>query len=69
MNEVDQMATTILRLIGTDEEALGDARATANTLLQEHVGPDHKVLSMSDFRSALVQALLQALAKGREEAI
>ncbi|MEZ5827675.1 MAG: hypothetical protein R3D30_10850 [Hyphomicrobiales bacterium] len=36
------------------------ARATAHALIQGYLGPDHKVISMSDFFSALVQALKDA---------
>ena len=36
------------------------ARATAHGLIQGHIGPDHKVLDMKAFYSALVQALMEA---------
>ena len=36
------------------------ARATAHGLIQGYIGPDHKVLNMKDFYSALVQALKEA---------
>ncbi|MGA9443540.1 MAG: hypothetical protein WBV18_09000 [Methyloceanibacter sp.] len=33
------------------------ARETAKGLIQGHIGPDHKVIDMKAFYSALVQAL------------
>lgn len=44
-----------------------EARATAHALIQGYIGPDHKVMVMSDFYSALVQALREARAKGQED--
>jgi len=41
-----------------------DARATAHALIQSYLGPDHKVTSVSDFYSALVQALKAAREQG-----
>jgi hypothetical protein len=37
-----------------------DARATAHALIQSYLGPDHKVIDMAAFYSALVQALKEA---------
>ncbi len=37
-----------------------DARARANALIQKYLGPDHKVIDMAAFHSALVQALKSA---------
>ncbi len=39
------------------------AREIANRLIQGYIGPDHKVINMKAFYSALVQALRNA---GRE---
>ena len=36
------------------------ARATAHALIQGYLGPDHKVIDMAAFYSALVQALKEA---------
>jgi hypothetical protein len=43
------------------------ARATAHALIQGYLGPDHKVRSMSDFCSALVQVLVDAREKGQAD--
>ncbi|MGA9442544.1 MAG: hypothetical protein WBV18_03865 [Methyloceanibacter sp.] len=39
------------------------ARRTAQGLIQGYIGPDHKVLDMKVFHSALVQALREAQRK------
>jgi hypothetical protein len=36
------------------------ARETAHGLIQSYIGPDHKVIDMKAFYSALVQALREA---------
>jgi len=41
-----------------------EARTTAHALIQGYIGPDHRVMSMSDFYSALVQALKAAREQG-----
>lgn len=45
-----------------------EARATAHALIQGYCGPDHRIMSMSDFYSALVQALKEARAQGQTDA-
>ena len=44
----------------TDEDTDANARATAHALIQGYLGPDHKVIDMAAFYSALVQALREA---------
>jgi hypothetical protein len=44
-----------------------DARETAHGLIQGYLSPDHKVISMQGFFSALVQALKQAREKGHTD--
>ena len=39
------------------------ARETAHGLIQGYIGPDHKVINMQAFYSALVQALRSASEK------
>ena len=41
------------------------ARETAKGLIQGYIGPDHKVIDIKAFYSALVQALREARAKSR----
>jgi hypothetical protein len=44
----------------TDNDADAMARATAHALIHGYLGPDHKVINMAAFYSALVQALKEA---------
>jgi len=46
-----------------------EARAAAHALIQNHIGPDHKVLSMSEFFLALVQALKAARDQGQADSL
>ena len=41
------------------------ARASAHALIHGYLGPDHKVINMAAFYSALVQALKQAQEQGQ----
>ncbi len=41
------------------DDADAKVRATAHGLIQGYIGPDHKVLDMKAFYSALVQALME----------
>ena len=43
------------------------AREIAHGLIQGYIGPDHKVIDMKPFYSALVHALKQARQKGQDE--
>ena len=42
-----------------------EADKTATALIQGYIGPDHKVLSMPNFHSALARALRQAREQGQ----
>jgi len=42
------------------DDIYAKARETARGLIQSYIGPDHKVLDMPAFYSALVQALRNA---------
>jgi hypothetical protein len=41
-----------------------DAQQIAHGLIQGYIGPDHRVMDMSSFYGALVQALQEAHVKG-----
>jgi hypothetical protein len=47
----------------TDNDIDTKARASAHALIQGYLGPDHKVIDMAAFYSALVQALKDATQK------
>jgi hypothetical protein len=46
---------------------LRDAQQIAQGLIQGYIGPDHRVIDMSSFYSALAQALQTAYRQGRDE--
>ncbi len=50
----------------TNDDTDAKARATAHALIQGYLGPDHKVIDMAAFYSALVQALREAQERGRK---
>jgi hypothetical protein len=61
----EDQAGLIARLVEQEEaeqEARIDdkARAMAHGLIQSYIGPDHRVVDMPSFYSALVQAIKQA---------
>jgi hypothetical protein len=45
-----------------------EARQVANGLIQGYIGPDHKVMDMQSFYSALMQALRAARIRGEDDA-
>ena len=47
------------------ERMYAEASKMATVLIQSYLGPDHKVLDMSTFHSALSQALRQAREQGQ----
>jgi hypothetical protein len=67
----EDQAELVARLVAQQEEFEAridaEARATAHGLIQGYLGPDHKVISMGDFYSALVQALKQAREQGQAD--
>jgi len=55
------------------EKMKSDASRTASALIESYLGPDHKVINMPNFHSALSQALKDAREQGhvdsRDEAL
>jgi hypothetical protein len=45
-----------------------EARQMASRLIQEHIGPDHRIINLPSFSSALVQALSAARRRGEDDA-
>jgi hypothetical protein len=67
-NDQAEMVSRLVR----EQEAVearreAEARATAHGLIQGYIGPDHKVLDMSNFYSALVQAIRTARWQGQSD--
>lgn len=69
---MEDQAKAIARIVREDDELQArmdaDAKATAHALIQGYLGPDHRVIAMNNFFSALVQALKTARQKGQEDA-
>lgn len=69
---MEDQAEAIKRMVREDDElearADAEARATAHALIQGYLGPDHRVMDMQSFYSALAQALKDARARGQAEA-
>ena len=69
---MEDQAEAIKRIVEEDAalEARIEAetRATAHALIQGYLGPDHKVMDMGRFYSALVQALKAARRQGQADA-
>jgi hypothetical protein len=45
-----------------------EARQVASSLIQEHVGPDQRVIDLQGFSSALARALNAARMRGEDDA-
>lgn len=68
---MEDQAEAIARIVREDDE-LGTeieakAKATAHALIQGYFGPDHRVLDMREFHSALIQALREARRMGHHD--
>lgn len=71
MSNQQDAVERIIRLVEQDAELEArmdtEARATAHALIQGYLGPDHRVISIPDFYSALVQALKAARHQGHAD--
>ena len=61
----EEIARRVQAEVAFQERLKTEAAKTATSLIQGYIGPDHKVLSMPNFYSALAQALRQALEQGQ----
>lgn len=67
-NDKAEMVSRLVR----EQEAMesrreAEARTTAHGLIQGYIGPDHKVIDMPNFYSALVQAIRTARWRGQTD--
>ena len=62
-------AEAVIRIVEAEaafqERMKAEASKMATTLIQSYLGPDHKVIDMRTFHSALTQALRQAREQGQ----
>ena len=66
-DRAEQVAQLIRQHQAVEAEREAEARQMAHVLIQNHLGPDHKVRDMMSFYCALVQALQAARAKGQAD--
>lgn len=67
-NDQAEMVTRLVReQEATEARREAEARATAHGLIQGYIGPDHKVVDMPNFYSALVQAIRTARWQGQTD--
>ena len=67
-NDQAEMVSRLVR----EQEAIesrreAEARTTAHGLIQGYIGPDHRVIDMPNFYSALVQAIRTARWQGQTD--
>ena len=64
-----QETETVTKLVHEAVQARQDAepRQVAHRLIQGYIGPDHKVVDIQNFHSALVQALKAARMRGQDD--
>ena len=60
----EEVARRVHAEVAIQERLKSEADLTATALIQGYIGPDHKVLSMPNFHSALAQALREAREQG-----
>jgi len=61
----EEVARRVQAEVAFQERLKTEATKMATSLIQGYIGPDHKVLSMPNFHSALAQALRQAREQGQ----
>ena len=65
----EDLAESVIRMVeeqaALDVRMESEARQIAHGLVQGYIGPDHKVLDMPSFYSALTQALRAAREQGQ----
>jgi hypothetical protein len=60
----EEVARRVQAEVAFQERLKTDASQMATALIQGYIGPDHKVLSMPNFHSALAQALRESRERG-----
>jgi hypothetical protein len=64
-HQAEQVTDLVEKEVAFQERMKADADKTAKALIQGYLGPDHKVLNMASFQSALSQALKDAREQGQ----
>jgi hypothetical protein len=61
----EKVARRVHAEVAFQERIKAEAAKMATALIQGYIGPDHRVMSMPDFHSALAQALERAREQGQ----
>ncbi len=64
-DQAEEVTDIVEKEVAFMERMKADADKTATALIQSYLGPDHKVLNMASFHSALSQALKDAREQGQ----
>ena len=64
-DQADEVERLVGQEIDLQTRMTNEAAAKAHGLIQDHLGPDHKVIDMGRFYSALAQALTEAREQGQ----
>jgi hypothetical protein len=64
-DQAEEVTNLVEREVAFQERMKADAGKTATALIQGYLGPDHKVIDMPSFYSALSQALREAREQGQ----
>jgi hypothetical protein len=65
-SEGDTVVKVVHRAVQSRREA--EARQVVSKLIREHVDPDHRIMNLQSFSSALVEALSAARMRGEDDA-
>ena len=65
MTQAEDITNYVEKEVAFQEHMKAEAARTATALIQSYLGPDHKVINMTDFHSGLSQALRQAREQGQ----
>jgi hypothetical protein len=66
-NQVEMVSRLVREQETMEAHREAEARATAHGLIHSYIGPDHRVLDMPNFYSALVQAIRTARWQGQTD--
>ena len=66
-DEIDATVRAVREQDEWDRRMEAEASATAHALIQDHLGPDHKVLNMTRFKASLAASLKEAREQGHRD--
>ena len=66
-NQAGEVTRLIRQQEAIEAQRVSEAWQVARGLIQGHLGPDHKIMNVQGFHSALVQALKAARMQGQDD--